>query len=265
MNGIIDFHTHAFPDKLATSAIPYLEKEGNVKACLDGTISSLLASMDRAGIEQSVVCSIATRPAQFDSILAWSKQIRSDRIIPFLSFHPSDVNYLERIDQIKAEGFKGIKLHPYYQEFKIDEDRLLAAYEKICENNLIVVMHTGFDIAFPRLRIADPPRIMRVIERFPELKLVTTHLGSWEQWDEVRASMAGKPVYMDISYTLDFLPREEALAIINLHPREYLIFGTDSPWADQEKSIRQLRDLGLDQETTESILRKNGNRLLASV
>ena len=85
MSGIIDFHTHAFPDRVATAAIPALEAEGNIRAHLDGTVAGLLASMDRAGIDQSVVCSIATRPEQFEPILHWSRAIRSERIIPLPS------------------------------------------------------------------------------------------------------------------------------------------------------------------------------------
>jgi hypothetical protein len=96
--GIIDFNTHAFPDSLAGRAIAVLEAEASgVKAFLDGRVSTLLASMDRAGIEKSVVCSIATKPSQYPVILSWSKEIASERIIPFPSFHPDDPDYRERI------------------------------------------------------------------------------------------------------------------------------------------------------------------------
>ncbi|MFP4564308.1 MAG: amidohydrolase, partial [Spirochaetia bacterium] len=57
---IVDFHTHAFPDELAARAVPALEAEADIEAVLDGTVTSLLESMDRAGIERSVVASIAT-------------------------------------------------------------------------------------------------------------------------------------------------------------------------------------------------------------
>jgi len=61
MAGFIDFHPHAFPDRMAPAAIASLEKQWNIKA--------YLASMDRGGIFQSVLCSIATRPEHFTSIL----------------------------------------------------------------------------------------------------------------------------------------------------------------------------------------------------
>ena len=70
MQGIIDFHAHAFPDQVAASAIPYLEKEGAVKARHDGRIASLLDHMNRDGVDKSVICSIATRPSQFETIMS---------------------------------------------------------------------------------------------------------------------------------------------------------------------------------------------------
>jgi len=77
--------------------------------------------MDRSDVDKSVVCSIATKPSQFEPILQWSNEIRSKRIIPLLSIHPADSDCAEKVKITKGEGFKGIKLHPFYQEFDIDE------------------------------------------------------------------------------------------------------------------------------------------------
>jgi predicted TIM-barrel fold metal-dependent hydrolase len=265
MPGIIDFHAHAFPDQIAASAIPYLEEEGDVKANHDGRLSSLLAIMDREGVDKSVICCIATRPSQFEAIVSWSKQISSDRIIPFPSFHPDDPQAVEHISQIKAEGFKGIKMHPYYQQFFLDDEKLYPAYEKISKLGLILVMHTGFDIAFPRIRRCDPRQILNVMTHFPELKMVTTHLGAWQQWAEVEDLLAGRKIYMDISYTLGQIDTQTARRIILKHPREYILFGTDSPWSGPQKTYKQLQALELGDEREELILRKNGLALLESV
>lgn len=265
MPGIIDFHAHAFPDQVAASAIPYLEEEGDVKANHDGRISSLLAIMDREGVDKSVICCIATRPSQFEAIVSWSKQISSERIIPFPSFHPNDPQVVEHISQIKEEGFKGIKMHPYYQQFFLDDEKLYPAYEKISKLGLILVMHTGFDIAFPRIRRCDPRQILNVMTHFPELKMVTTHLGAWQQWAEVEDLLAGRKIYMDISYTLGQIDTQTARRIILKHPREYLLFGTDSPWSGPQKTYKQLQALELGDEREELILRKNGLALLESV
>jgi len=265
MQRIIDFHTHAFPDEMADKVMKMLEGEGGVKASLDGRISSLLSSMERNGIEKSIVCSIATKPSQFDAILAWSKQVRSERIIPFPSIHPGDERSVERVARIKGEGFKGIKFHPYYQDFDVDEERIFPIYEKAVEENLIVVMHTGYDFAYPRISKADPAKIASVMEKFPELKLVTTHLGAWDQWEEVEKLLLGKRIYMEISFSLEYIKKDVARSIILNHPKDYILFGSDSPWTDQGKTLSLLKDLGLGQKREVLILRDNAVRLLNSV
>ena len=111
--------------------------------------------MDRAGVTASLICSIATRPQQFRSILDWSKSIRSDRIIPLPSVHPNAVDLREQLHIIHDEGFPGIKLHPYYQDFFIDDARLEVLYGSLVEYGLLVVMHTGYDIAFPRMELME--------------------------------------------------------------------------------------------------------------
>lgn len=269
MKGIVDFHAHAFPDHISDRAMKSLLEEGkkmfDVRAYLDGKLPSLIASMDKYSIDKSVVCSIATKPSQFDSILSWSRKVMSERIVPFPSFHPHDSGYQERIEQIRGEGFKGIKFHPYYQNFAIDDDRLLPIYEKICEANLIVVMHTGFDLAFERKRIADPVRIKKILAKFPGLKLVTTHFGAWEDWDETERLLIGEDVYMEISYSLEFLTKERARAMVLRHPRDRILFGTDSPWTEQGKTLALLKGLDLGEDLENLILRDNAIRLLDSV
>jgi uncharacterized protein len=266
MKGIVDFHTHAFPDELSERVMKMLEEEGGIKARLDGRVSSLLRSMDDCGIEKSVICNIATKPAQFPSIMKWSKEISSDRIIPFPSLHPHDPDFSERIREIKGEGFKGIKFHPYYQNFTIDEEKLLPVYERICEEDLLVVMHTGFDFAFPETRIADPEKVLHVVERFPPLKFITTHLGAWNQWEEVERQLLGKQIYMEISFSLEFMAQRESVRKIILHhPPEYILFGTDSPWTDQRETTERLRSLQLGEEKERLILRDNALRLLGAV
>ena len=264
MAGIIDFHTHAFPDNLAARAMKALcDGAPDAAAFHDGTIAGLLKSMDAAGIERAVLCNIATKPSQFDSILRWSTQIKSDRIVPFCSIHPDDPDAVAHISAIRAAGFKGIKIHPYYQECDLDDPRMTPIYEQISREGLILVAHCGYDIAFERFRRADPPRIRKVTEAFPDLKFVATHLGAWQQWDEVADLLVGQPIYMELSFSLECLPPAEAKAILMQHSEDYLLFGTDSPWTDQTNALRLLRSLNLPSRRLDKMLRLNGERLLA--
>ncbi len=259
---IIDFHTHAFPDHVAENAIPYLEHEADVKAFHDGKIASLLSCMDQAGIEKAVICSIATKPTQFGPILEWSKQIASKRIIPFPSLHPEDEDMPDKVKIIHDAGFKGIKMHPYYQKYFINEERMLPFYEALSRYDLILLCHTGFDIAYPHERIADPIKTADIIRQFSDLKFVTSHFGAWEDWDEVEKYLLGKPIYMEISYSLGYLSDEKAAMFFKTHPEDYILFGTDSPWDDQVKALKYFHSFNLGPELEQKILFKNAARLL---
>ena len=153
-------------------------------------------------------------------------------------------------------------MHPYYQNFVLDEERMWPLYERIAAEGLILVMHTGFDIGFPRERIADPRRIVAVVERVPGLKFVATHFGAWDLWDEVEEMLLGREVYLDLSYALHLLPQERARAMALAHPEDYLLFGSDSPWAGQQEVLAQLAALGLGGNLAAKIRGGNAARLL---
>jgi uncharacterized protein len=262
---IIDFHAHAFPDSLASRAIGALEAEtDDVNACLDGTIGALLGSMDRANIETTIIANIATKPGQFTPILEWSRRIASDRIVPFPSLHPADPDPQARVAEIHEAGFKGIKLHPYYQGFVFDDEAMFPIYGEIARRGLILLSHTGFDIAFPRDRIADPVRVRRVLDAFPDLRLVCSHLGAWEDWDEAERHLIGTPVFIEISFSLNTLPPERGRELLLRHPKEKLLFGTDSPWEDQKSAVERVSTLGLSSELLESLLYRNAEKLLGN-
>lgn len=260
---IIDFHVHAFPDRIAEHAIQTLERKAEgVKAWHDGTTVGLLDSMDRAGIETSVVCSIATKPTQFDPILNWSQAIRSDRLIPLPSVHPADSDLFRHLGIVAQEGFLGIKIHPYYQDFFLDEARVLDLLRCARDHKLMVVVHTGFDIAFSPERRADPARVIRVLEKVDGLCLVATHLGGWGDWEEAGKWIGPAPVYREISFAGGFLEDDRIRSMIESAPPGYVLFGSDSPWNDPSHELERTRSLGLPEKLLQELLYKNAARLL---
>jgi predicted TIM-barrel fold metal-dependent hydrolase len=262
-NRIIDFHTHAFPDALAERAMEQLLSETDaVRSFLDGKLSSLITSMDANRIEVSVLCSIATKPSQFGPIFRWSQQIASDRIIPLASVHPKDPAGVEHIHQIAQAGLKGVKMHPYYQDFYLDDPNLYPLFEAIEAEGLLLTMHTGYDFAFDRIDRATPKQIWDVVQRFPDMKLVTTHLGAWEQWDDVQRYLIGKPIYMETSFSVEYLGSDRVRQMLLDHPPEYILFGTDSPWTDQGETIASHKSINLPKKIEEKYFYENASSIL---
>jgi predicted TIM-barrel fold metal-dependent hydrolase len=239
----IDFHAHAFPEKVFQQAITRIEGLSGVTSILDGALHSLLASMDAAGIERSVILSIATKPSQYASIRKWSRAIASQRIIPFLSVSPADPEAADHVRIAAEEGFRGLKFHPYYQDFDLDDPSMDPVYGTMEERGLVCVCHTGFDHAYPFVRRADPVRVLRVLAKFPRLAFVATHLGAWRDWELAEQQLPGANLWIDTAYSLEFMPPEEARRLILRFPANRVLFGTDSPWADQGKSMALVRGL----------------------
>ncbi|MFP4027244.1 MAG: amidohydrolase family protein [Candidatus Brocadiia bacterium] len=240
--GITDVHTHAFPDGLAHHAISTLEQsQDDARAVTDGTIGSLIRSMNHAGIQRSVVCSIATAPNQFKSILAWSRKVKGPRIIPLASVHPDNENPEVCVRKIAQTGLAGLKLHPQYQDFDLADPGIRPILQEAMENDLLVTFHCGLDFAFPDDdERAHPQKILSIHRNFPELTIIATHMGGWRRWDAVLEKLAGEDIYLETSYTFGYINEEILRKIIDRHPKDRLLFGTDSPWQDQLKTLKKV-------------------------
>lgn len=259
---IIDFHVHCFPDEIALKAVPVLEQRAKVPARLRGTIDDIRNSMKRSGVDCSVVLSIATKPEQTRKINDWSFKIQDQDIVAFGSIHPDYTGWKEELKRIKDFGLKGIKYHPDYQQFYVDEQRMFPIYEKAFDLGLIVVFHAGVDIGLAPPYHCTPERLLRLVKAFPGGKIVAAHMGSYSYWDDVERYLVGEEIYFDTSYSIGHISDEQAKRIIKLHGYNKILFATDSPWADQAEEIEKIKRLELGKKETEAILGENAKKLL---
>ncbi|HAJ78278.1 MAG TPA: hypothetical protein DCO75_00780 [Fibrobacteres bacterium] len=263
---IIDFHTHVFPDNIAERAISVLtENAHGVKPYTNGTVSSLRASMKTAGISASVLLPIATKVTQVTVINALCKSQISDDCIPFGTLHPDTKNIAEELSVLKTSGIKGIKLHPEYQDFYIDNKKHFPIYEALSAEGLITVFHTGKDPGPFSCDHALPHAVKTVFENFPKLKMVAAHLGGWKLWKEVEEQIIDMPVYFDTSSVRKCLPAVDFLRMIRKHGIGRILFGTDSPWHAQEEDIKWLDPLDMTSIEKGKIFYGNAENLLEVV
>ncbi len=259
---LVDFHTHYYPDKIVERAMRHARKFLEFAPAADGTRAALLKSMRKAGIDYSLALPLANTPDNVRGVNRWAQINNQAPVFLLGSIHPLTKNPAEMISQIAAMGLKGIKMHPEYQDFCFEDESLFPIWEACIENDLFVLTHTGEDIAFSAPYHSDPRRLKAFHERFKELKLVLAHLGSWGMWDEVEEFIAGLPVYLDLAFTLGRIPGEQLVRIIRKHGAERVLFGTDSPWCDQKKTLEHFRNLALSDREKDLILGLNAAQLL---
>jgi predicted TIM-barrel fold metal-dependent hydrolase len=262
---IIDFHTHIFPDKIAEKTIRALEQEGNITAFTGGTLDELKSSMQENNITKSVVLPVVTRPSQFASVNHFASEINGkDGIISFGGIHPDMEDYRERLEEIKEMGLLGIKLHPDYQETFVDDPKMIRIIEYAVELGLIVLLHAGLDIGLPNPVHCTPPRTANMLSQIgkEDAKIVLAHMGGFAMWNEVEEYLVGKQIWIDTSYSLDFIKEEQFVRIVRDHGADRVLFATDSPWGGQGETLVNLKKMKLTEEEFDRILYMNAAQLL---
>lgn len=261
----IDFHMHAFDDEIALKAIKKLEDICQSKAFTDGTVKGAVNLLNECNVGKGVLLPIATKPSQQKKLNDWAKAQESDFIIPFGTIHPEAPDMADELNRIKSMGMKGIKLHPDYQNFFVDEDRMISIYEKCAELNLIVVFHAGFDPLSADCIHATPQALRRVFKAVPDLTAVLGHLGGMNLWDDVKKYLCGIKgnVYFDTALIAGNINKKLCEDIINLHGADRVLLASDSPWHKVSGEINFIDSLNLTQEEKNCIYYKNAIKLLA--
>jgi predicted TIM-barrel fold metal-dependent hydrolase len=81
----------------------------------------------------------------------------------------------------------------------------------------------------------------------------------------VANELIGKNIYMEISFALDYLDAAMAKKMLETHPADYILFGTDSPWRKQDGTLELLRKLNLEPARMEKILFGNAKKTFANL
>lgn len=261
---VIDFHTHAFPDAIAERAIAGLVKSGGglYLPCADGTLGGLKGNMDKFGVDISVVQPVITKGSQLKTLNEWAKSICSDKIISFGGVYPHTEDYKADIDFICSLGLKGLKFHVEYQNFVLDDPKMLKIYDYAFEKGLIVLHHAGFDPAYPPPFKSSPKQFANVAKQMRGGVLVAAHLGGQKQWDEVEEYIVGSDIYLDTSMGSRYYPTEQLVRIIKNHGADKILFGSDSPWSRADEEIAAIKALDISEEDKEKIFSGNAKRLL---
>lgn len=260
---LIDFHTHAFPERIAPSAMGKLSYDsGGLIPQTEGTVNSLKEQMRKDGVDLAVVLSIATNPSQQTKVNDFAIAMNEDpKLFAFGSVHPDAPDALQELDRLHEAGIKGIKLHPEYQSFFADEERMKPIYQKISQLGMITLFHAGQDLGFPPPYHCTPDHLLGAM-RWLDAPVVAAHWGGMSCYEEVIQKLCGREIYFDLSFGYGVIPKKLAQTIIDRHTPDRLLFGSDLPWHRPSWEKRLLETLELSDGDKEKICCDNAKRLL---
>ncbi len=265
---MIDFHTHIFPDRIAAATLDTLSDKGGIPFHTNGTASGLNTSMQQAGIRLSLNLPVMTSPAQVhkvnDSLLKNREAQLQQGILSFAGIHPDFENYKEELRLRKSQGFAGIKLHPAYQNCDLDDERFMRIIDCASDLGLIIVTHAGLDIGIPGHDFADVRMILHVIDKLQPEGFVLAHMGGWQNWKDVEAYLAGAPVFLDTAFSVGKhgMSSEDFCRLCRKHGTDRILFGSDSPWADQTSFVKEISQMPLTDSEQHALFEDNAEKLL---
>lgn len=280
---VVDVHVHAFPDKIAVKAIETLSENYGVKCFSDGRISSLIYNMRSYDIDVSVVQPVSTDPKQVISINTWIATLNEFEreenlvkpIIGFGTIHPKFEGYREEIYRMKELGIRGVKFQPSFQEFYPDDEKMFPIYEELIKANMIIFFHAGDEIRPAKVIYSTPKRLANLLDamkntinlydyrvKIPQAneypaKIVAAHLGGYKMWGDVEEYLVGREIYFDLSYVFGHIDLSQANRIMRSHGLNKILYGSDFPFARQERDINVVMGLDISQEDKENILNRN--------
>ena len=237
-------------------------------------IEDYLGKMDRSNIERSLL--IAVR--------AGDLRVRGSFEVPYEYVHEVCRQYPDRFSglagvdptrgmqglrdlevAVRDYGFVGAHWYPHWFAMPPDAARIYPYYAKCCELDIPIMMQVGQNLVYSRERrlpsVGRPILLDQVAIDFPELKLIGIHIGvpwtdemiamCWKHDNVYTAGDAYAPRYWPASY----------LHYANSYGRHKVMFGTDWPVIDPERSVKEVAELDLKAASRRLLMRDNALRV----
>jgi len=218
----------------------------------------LIARLDTAGIEKAVVFPMNDPEQgtcfQEPNEAIWDAYRRyPERLIPFFRLNPNHA-WRDEYEVRVAQGFRGIKLHPRSQAFRIAQPEAMEIYSLAEADGLPVLVHTGAGIH----QVVDDVR--RVVDAHPCLRLILGHSAA-QELPECCAHCANCDWVLFDTSTLG---REQLRELLSSTDARKIAYGSDVPFHEEGEDVVLLvqvaEEVGLSQADLELILGGNLRR-----
>ncbi len=276
---IIDFHTHIFPPRIKKNRDKYIDSDScfailysNKNAKL-ATVDELIESMDRDGVDISVVLNIGwtthelcveTNDYILESIARYPQ-----RLVGFCTVQPRSLeSALDEIERCAKGGIRGVgEMRPDMQLLDLSDGELMEPFVQVInKHKLILLTHASEPVGheYPGKGAVTPELLYSFITSYPDLTIVCAHWGGglpfYALMPEVKQAMSN--VFFDTAASPFLYSPQVYSQVIQLVGADKILFGSDYPLLTQSRLLGEIRSLDLIGETESLILSGNAQKLL---
>ncbi len=276
---IIDFHAHVFPPQIKKNRGKYIDSDpcfailySEKKAKL-ATADELIASMDKAGVDISVIVNIGwtthelcveTNDYILESIARYPQ-----RLIGFCTVQPHSYEAaITEIERCAQAGIRGVgEIRPDIQLFDLRDEEVIEPLIKVIrKHKLILLTHASEPVGhlYPGKGAITPDTLYPFITSYPDLTRVCAHWGGglpfYALMPEVKHAMSN--VIFDTAASPLLYSPQIYNQVIQLVGAERILFGSDYPLLTQSRLLDEIRSLNLPHATKDLILSGNAQKLL---
>jgi len=276
---IIDFHTHVFSPRRKKNRNKYIDSDSCFAILYSkpdaklATADELIASMDKEGIDISVIVNIGWTTHELcvetnDYILE-SVARYPQRLIGFCTVQPNSYDAaIAEIERCAKGGIRGVgEMRPDMQLFDLRDEEMMEPFiEVLSKHKLILLTHASEPVGreYPGKGGITPDMLYPFITSFPDLTIVCAHWGGglpfYALMPEVKRAM--RNVYFDTAASPFLYSPQVYNQVIQLVGADKILFGSDYPLLAQSRLLKEISSLDLPAETRNLIVSGNAQRLL---
>jgi hypothetical protein len=220
--------------------------------------------MERAGIDKAfmIAPALGIWNVPYETI---DQAVRKypDKFYGLAGINPEDrmkgVYELERA--IKELGFVGAHLYPHWFKTPPNDKIYYPFYAKCAELGIPIEIQIGHCAQTHLPTVAHPMTLDEIAIYFPELKIVGIHIGWPWVTQAIAVALKHPNVYIGCDAHSPKYWTEEFIHFVKTRGKHKVIFGTDFPILDLERTVKELLDLHLPEEVFNKITRENAVRV----
>ena len=222
------------------------------------TADSLIAQMDRANVDRSVVFPfVEVIDSHYNDWIANTVAKYPDRLIGFAAVNPWHAGAADEVRRASSEkGLRGLKLHPFLHGYSLAQHDLVDPIFEACRDvNIPVLIHGAGEWSNMPLQFDEMARA------FPDVQIIMAHMGTiWGFQDALLVADRRPNILLGTALAFSEYIR---LAVQRVGA-ERVVMETDTPAHAFEAEMAKIEIAVPDRAAREMVMGGNLARLLES-